>query len=112
MFTHQERECLVIAAVLNNDAKPGPCVATALSFAPYWKSVEAGKLAQASIRVRARGLKPSVSMVKAVTEPEYKEWLNHPLFTEHGAVSMEIAEVEARSLLPYYRNLQLVELVG
>ena len=66
-----QSECVIVSSILTNDTKPGPCLCTAIAYAPdYWSSPEAGKLAQATGRVFKRGFRASPPMVKAMCEPE------------------------------------------
>jgi len=106
-------EQILVASVLTNGAKPGPCLCTAIAYAPdYWESPEAGKLAQAIGRVFKRGFRASPPMVKAMCEPEYRAWLSHPTFGSHNALPLSCAEEEARVLIRHYQNQRILDTIS
>jgi hypothetical protein len=110
-MTIERREQIIVASCLTDHGKLGPCIATALAYAPtYWESVEAGRLAEGIGKVLRRGFVPSLAMIKAMTEPEYRPWIDHPTFKD--GLPLSCAEEEARVLLPHYQAKRLVAVVG
>ena len=109
-MTISRTECVVVASVLTNGGKPGPCVCTALAFWELFESPEASKLAEAIFKVQTRGQVASLPMVKAHLKPEWRKWIDHPVFRE--GLPLGLAEVEAKWILPHYHNKRLIALVG
>jgi len=110
-MTIAKKECVVVASVLMDDGKPGPNICTALAYAPtYWESPEAGKLAEAIVKVVGRGFRPSATMVKAMLEECYKPWIDHPTFKD--GLPLSCAESVAAELLPVYRRRRIAAAIA
>lgn len=111
MFTVARMECIICAAVLTNEGTIPPAVCSALAYAPdYWESPEGAKVAEGIGKVLRGGKVPSRPMVKAHIEPEYREWLDHPMFND--PLPWSCLEGEAKDLIRLYRNKRLVSTVG
>ncbi len=111
-MTHTQRECIVVASVLSSpEAKPGPNVCTVLAHWPYFESPEASKVAEAVTVCIRKGWATHRKTVMKLAGV-YKEWTNHPMFSDHNALPLSCAESAALELIPVYRNKRIVELVG
>ena len=110
-MTIAKKECVVVASVIMEDGKLGPNVCSALAYAPtYWESPEASKLAEVIIRVIRRGFKPSAPMIKAITDSEYRPWIDHPMFRD--GLPLSCAESVAAELLPMYRRRRIAAAIA
>jgi hypothetical protein len=107
-------EQLIVASVLSSEThdKPGTCVCTALAYWPYWESPEASKLAEGITKCIHKGWRLKPKNIKVLLEPDYKPWVDHPIFGPNKGLPFSCVEGEARALLPHYKSKRITEIVG
>ncbi len=101
---HAQRECFILACILDHPkAIYGPWVCTFMADAYRGlMSPEAAKVATALKECVWLRRPVSAYNVASIMEPEYKPWLKHPEFSHNRALSMDIAEYEAETLVRFY----------
>jgi hypothetical protein len=103
------KECVLVASIFDNPTgKFGASLCTALAHWEWWESVECKILAQAIVTCMDKQKIPSRSFVRPQLREDYRDWPFHPMFGATNALSLELADHEAASLLPIYRNKRIV----
>ena len=110
-MTHIKKEQIVVSSILDDPgARIGPAVSMAIANHMYWESVEAGKLAEAIFKCAVKRWRTTPKNVALLLEPDYKDWTSHPTFQD--GLPLGLAEVEAMSLLPVYRNKRILLMIA
>ncbi len=112
-MTTIEKECVLIASIFDNPTgRFGESLCTALAHWEWWESVEAKLLAEAIRECLDDQKVPSRSFVRAKLPRDLGDWPFNPVFGPDNALSLELADHEAASLLPIYRNKRIAGVIA
>lgn len=110
-MTTTELECVLCSSIMDAPTERlGPNTSTALAHSEYWESPEAIKVAEGIRRAITKGRPTHRVVVGLLMDPEYREWLRHPMF--NNGLPLSCVEEAVQPLLRHYHNKYVVSYVG